>query len=92
MGAKFICSASLYATREFVGLVRVLNLLVVVAMITTRTNFAWGTQYLLCETIFARPFCGNQFIACTQIQAGFFAKTASAVLAENGKSEMEKVK
>ena len=92
-GAKLACGATLSATREFVGLARVRNSLVVVAMITTRELLApWGLSIYFTGQFFARPLCGNQSIAHAQIQAGFFAKTASAVLAENGKSEMLKVK
>ena len=85
--------ATLSATREFVRLVRVLNSFVVVAMITTRELLApWGLSIYFTGQFFACLFCGNQSIACTQFQAGFFAKTANAVLAERGKSEMVKVK
>ena len=78
---------------ERVGLVRVLNSLVVEAMITTRELLApWGLGIYFAGQFFARPFCGNQFIAHAQIQAGFFTTSASAVLADKGKSEMVKVK
>ena len=88
-----LCGATLSATREFVGLVRVLNSFVVVAMITTRELLApWGLSIYFTGQFFACLFCGNQSIACTQFQAGFFAKTANAVLAERGKSERVKVK
>ena len=92
-GAKLACGATLSATREFAGLVQVLNSLVVVAMITTRELLApWGLSIYFMGQFFACLFCGNQSIACTQFQAGFFAKTANAVLAEKGKSERVKVK
>ena len=88
-----LCGATLSATREFAGLVQVLNSLVVVAMITTRELLApWGLSIYFMGQFFACLFCGNQSIACTQFQAGFFAKTANAVLAEKGKSERVKVK
>ena len=91
-----LCGATLSATREFAGLVRVLNSLVVVAMITTRELLApYGLGFYFAGEFFACLFCGNQSIACTQFppdlqgQAGFFAKTADAVLAEKGKSKIE---
>ena len=88
-----LCGATLSATREFVGLVRVLNSLVVVAMITTRELLApYGLGFYFAGEFFDRPFCGNLFYFTGQFRAGFFAKTASAVLAEKGKSEMVKVK
>ena len=91
--AKLACGATLSATREFAGLVRLQNSLVVAAMITTCELLApYGLGIYFAGQFFARPFCGNQSIAHAQIQAGFFTKTASAVLAEGGKSEMVKVK
>ena len=88
-----LCGATLSATREFAGLVRLQNSLVVAAMITTCELLApWGLGIYFTGQFFACLFCGNQSLACTQFQAGFFAKTANAVLAERGKSERVKVK
>ena len=70
-----------------------LNSLVVAAMITTRELLApWGLGIYFAGEFFDRLVCGNQSIAHAQIQAGFFAKTATSVLAEKGKSEMVKLK
>ena len=78
-----LCGATLSATREFVRLARVLNSFVVVAMITTRELLApWGLGFYFAGEFFACLICGNQSIACTQFQAGFFPNPASAVLAE----------
>ena len=78
-----LCGATLSATREFVGLARLPNSLVVVAMITTRELLApWGLGIYFTGQFFAYPFCGNQSIAHAKIQARFFAKTASAVFTE----------
>ena len=80
-----LCGATLSATREFVGLVRVLNSFVVVAMITTRELLApYGLGFYVAGEFFACLFCGNQSIACTQFQAGFFPNPACAVLSERG--------
>jgi len=73
-----LCGATLSATREFAGLVRLQNSLVVAAMITTCELLApYGLGIYFAGQFFARPLCGNQSIAHAQIQAGFFAKTAS---------------
>ena len=55
-----LCGATLSATREFVGLARVLNSLVVAAMITTSELLAsYGLGFYFAGEFFARQFCGN---------------------------------
>jgi hypothetical protein len=93
VGAKLACGATLSATREFVGVARLRNSLVVEAMITTRELLApYELGFYFAGQFFACPFCGKLFYFTGQFRAGFFPKTTSAVLAERSKSEMEKVK
>jgi len=62
-------------------------------MITTRELLApYELGFYFAGQFFACSFCGKLFYFTGQFRAGFFAKTASAVLAEKGKSEMVKVK
>jgi len=62
-------------------------------MITTRELLApYGLGIYFVGQFFARPFCGNLFYFARLISGLLFLKTASPVLAERGKSEMEKVK
>ena len=61
-GAKLACGATLSATREFVGVARLRNSLVVAAMITTRELLApYELGIYFAGQFFARSFCGNLF-------------------------------
>ena len=78
-----LCGATLSATREFVGLVRVLNSLVVAAMITPREVLRLlGARYLLCGTTFRSPILWQPIYCTRRILGGIFFETTPAVLAE----------
>ena len=74
-GAKLACGATLSATREFVGLARVLNSLVVAAMITTREVVRLlGARYLLRGRIFRSPIVWQPIYCARTNPGGIFCQ------------------